>query len=215
MIEVGCGTGAVLQDFEQLYPGSTFGIDISSEYLQLARVNLLESKFVLADAHSIPITDSSFDMVFCHYLLTWIANPLEVVSEMVRIAKDKGTIIAIAEPDYGGRIDYPHQLELLARLQEESLRNQGADPEIGRKICGIFHQTGLTDVQCGLLGAEWNHPQDEEERELEWSVLESDIRDTLSNAKLEELRQIDERAWADGSRILFVPTFFARGVVIK
>lgn len=215
MIEVGCGTGAVLQDIDHQFPGSTFGLDINGEYLRLARANLPESKFVLADAYSIPIAESSFDLVFCHFLLMWIANPREVVSEMIRVTRDKGTVVAIAEPDYGGRIDYPHQLEILGKLQRDSLCKQGADPEIGRKIRGIFHQPGLTNIQCGLLGAEWYHPQYEVEENLEWSVLESDIGGTLSVSEFKELKQIDEHAWTDGSRILFVPTFFARGMVNK
>jgi hypothetical protein len=119
--------------------------------------------------------------------------------------------MALAEPDYGGRVDAPQLMEAVGRLQSESLRRQGAEPNMGRRLAGMFHVAGLAEIETGVLGAQWQDRSSPQDRAAEWDVLESDLRGLISPAELERLRQVNESAWEDGSRVLFVPTFYAVG----
>ena len=80
-------------------------------------------------------------------------------------------MLALAEPDYGGRVDYPDTLARLGGLQTEAIRKQGADPETGRKLGWMFAQAGLSEIEVGVLGGQWRAELSENEWELEWQVL--------------------------------------------
>jgi SAM-dependent methyltransferase len=170
--------------------------------------------FVQGDAHSLPFPSKSFDIALCHFLLLWVENPFRVLAEMCRLVHPGGTVLAMAEPDYGARVDYPDPLVRLGEYQRQSLRLQGADPFIGRKLAGYFHQAGLVEIECGILGGQWNAPLAREEWESEWKVMESDLQHLAgTDADLEALKNLDWNAWLRGERILYVPTFYAWGRV--
>ena len=57
-----------------------------------------------------PMQTELFDIVYCHFLLLWVSDPLQALLEMKRVAKEGVHILAFAEPDYTGRIDKPRDL---------------------------------------------------------------------------------------------------------
>ena len=82
----------------------------------------------------------------------------------------------MAEPDYGGRIDHPAALEDLGKSQMTSLVSQGADPQIGRRLRTLFVQTGLVEIQAGVLGGQWSeNPNSHESLDGDWSIIEADM----------------------------------------
>jgi ubiquinone/menaquinone biosynthesis C-methylase UbiE len=213
ILEVGCGTGAILIQL----PATTslkVGFDINHQYLSMATRNAMDASLTQGDAHVLPYSKRIFDLTLCHFFLLWIANPIQVVSEMTRVTRPGGTVIALAEPDYGGRIDFPQALAQLGQWQTSSLLEQGADPTIGRKLAGIFHQAGLESIQTGVLGGQWSGIQDWDQWELEWAVLESDLGQEPSlSGRFSNLKDLDKNAYIRGERILFIPTFYAWGRV--
>jgi hypothetical protein len=133
---------------------------------------------------------------------------------MIRVTRPGGVILALAEPDYDGRIDYPEELSQLGKMQMESLREQDADPLIGRKLAHIFHVAGLESVETGVLGGQWSGDPNWQAWESEWAVLESDLKKTFQASKTwKVLKELDQAATKSGERILFVPTFYAWGYV--
>ncbi len=214
ILETGCGTGAVLGSMQHLLPGSTlFGIDLRQDYLGQARLYAPQSQLAAADAAALPASYAAFDAVICHYFLLWVNEPDAILKEMKRVTRPGGLVIALAEPDYGGRIDYPASLAELGYLQGQALQSQGADPNMGRKLSALFHQAGLFDVHSGLLGGQWNEAPSFNAWESEWAVLQADLGHVLSKDRLDALRNLDAAAWDKGERILFVPTFYAWGTV--
>ncbi len=214
ILESGCGTGAVLCAMQHLLPAARFyGIDLRLDYLQTAQECAPESYLAAADAAFLPAGNGFFDAVLCHYFLLWVKDPAGILAEMKRVTRPGGVVIALAEPDYGGRIDYPLPLAELGRLQGQSLQMQGADPYMGRKLNALFHQAGFTDAHTGLLGGQWNEAPAFQAWESEWAVLQTDLEHILPRERLEALRSLDAAAWQKGERILFVPTFYAWGRV--
>ncbi len=213
VLEVGCGTGAVLADLERLTRAQRFGIDIDRARLAEAEKNDPDTLLSAADGLRLPFAEGTFDAVVCHFYLLWTADAARAAAEMARVTRPGGWVAALAEPDYGGRIDHPAPLAALGRQQARALAAQGADPLAGRKLAGWLVGAGLRGVQAGVLGGEWNAPPDAAARESEWAVLEDDLRGRISAEELRALREVDAAAWAAGERILYVPTFYAFGQV--
>lgn len=211
VIEIGSGTGAVLSGLD---PGPhLYGVDLDYPSLRLARLTAGQAHFSQADACRLPFGDNTFATSFCHFLLLWLDDPLAALDEMVRITRPGGSVIALAEPDYSSRIDYPQSLQPLGQWQAEALHRQGADPELGRKLAGLFASAGLEAVRSGILGAQWSGPPDGSDWELEWEVLRRDLSDQVPEKTLDRLQALDRIAWDRGERVLYVPTFYAAGRV--
>jgi SAM-dependent methyltransferase len=214
VLEVGCGTGAILRNLPDTIPLQV-GLDIDRDYLNLAMRKTQKTGLTQGDGHALPYPDGYFDITLCHFLLLWVANPEKVLREMVRVTRPGGAVLALAEPDYGGRIDYPEELGQLGMWQAEALKQQGADPCMGRKLAGLFHEAGLESVETGVLGGQWSSGSpDWGAWESEWAVLEADLSQKPSfSKKLGFLKKLDQSATQNGERVLFVPTFYAYGRV--
>jgi SAM-dependent methyltransferase len=214
ILDVGCGSGVLAAELFELCKAKIYGVDIAQNYLELATRNAPGARFTQGDAHALPFLAGAFDLAFCHFVLLWVADPLCMVREMTRVVIPGGAVLALAEPDYGGRIDYPPELAMLGEGQSQSLRRQGADPEMGRKLAGIFHRAGLTAIETGVLGGQWRSAPSQAEWDAEWRVTEYDLKGCPGEAiDTARLRALDWDAWQSGNRVLFVPTFYALGIV--
>jgi SAM-dependent methyltransferase len=211
ILEVGCGTGALLAE-HNWPPGATVhGLDIDPPNLRLAAQMAAGARLTCGDGSCLPYPDNSFDLVYCHFLLLWVAHPEQVIREMLRVAQPGGAVLALAEPDYAGRIDFPESLSELGRQQATALRRQGADPDMGRQLSGLFSRSGVLAVAGGILGAQWKATMDHDEWKMEWSVLCSDLEGLATEATLQEYQALDLKARRRGERVLYVPTFYAWG----
>jgi SAM-dependent methyltransferase len=216
ILEVGCGTGAVSSSIAREIPTAVItGVDIDLPRLTFARSHDPTGTYAAGNGRQLPFPARAFDLVFCHYLLLWVRSPEQVLREMARAVRPEGWVIALAEPDYSARIDYPQSLAELGDLQRQALRNQGADPDIGRKVATLFHESGLQIIETGILGARWTFPADESTRQSEWDVLRSDLQGTVPEERLEAFYRADQAAYQDGTRILFLPTFYCLGRRMK
>jgi SAM-dependent methyltransferase len=211
ILEVGCGTGALLAELAGISHPNIYGLDINSQNLTLAVENAPHVRLTCGDAHRLPYCDSTFDIVFCHFLILWVVDPGQVIREMSRVTRLGGAIIIAAEPDYGGRIDYPAELSPIGQGQTEALRRQGANPNIGRQLASLLIQSQLTEIETGVLGGQWKVPSRPGDWQFEWQVIQSDMQGFIPEQQLNALQVIDALAWQNGERILYVPTFYAWG----
>ena len=213
LLEVGSGTGVVSAEISKRYSFPSVGIDIDRSAVTFAQMNDAASLYLAGDGNNLPLQPAAFDVAVCHFLLLWVEDPEKILDEMVRVTKPGGWILALAEPDYGGRIDYPRELETIGQMQIQALLDQGVNPYLGRTLRALFHSVQLTGIRTGLLGGEWQDSIDEDQLESEWETLAQDLSDLLPADEIERFRQIDHEAWEMGTRVLFVPTFYAAGRV--
>lgn len=212
-LEVGCGTGVVSEAFRLSGQAEIYGIDLRWDFLKFGHSAHPLLHLAGANVFHLPFNEGLFDFVFCHYFLLWIDNPLLALSEMCRVTRPGGVVFALAEPDYAGRIDFPLELAETGRKQSAALRRQGAEPDIGRRLGGMFHSTGLVQVQTGVLGGQWGAARPMEEIESEWEILRDDLEGILSPEEMRAYQKLDAAAWQAGTRILYIPTFYAWGYV--
>ena len=209
VLEVGCGTGAILSELDS--PASPHGLDLDAGALVDARVHAPDATLVRGDALSLPYADFTFDITFCHFLLLWVRDPLTAVREMARVTRPNGFVLALAEPDHTARVDKPESLAPLGRWQTEALRRQGADVSFGAHLADTFARAGIEIVETGSI-------QRAEEatvsgQEKEWAVIEADVRGLVAEEEIHKLKLLDEEARARGGRVLHVPTYFVWGRV--
>lgn len=204
ILEVGCGTGAVLGEYA--ITQSTFGLDLDRQALAFCQQANQGMRLTCGDAHALPLADASFNLTFCHYLLLWLKQPLQALREMRRITRPGGWVCAFAEPDYGGRVAHPAALASLADLQCESLIRQGVETSMGRQLNLLFHQCGLKEVECGVLAAEWGADANQLEGELQ--MMNNDL---AVIGKAGEFQKYEKQIRGKAGTIYFIPTFYAAG----
>ena len=213
ILEVGCGTGAITKYLHSQFEADIFGIDIRYDRLQFALDFDAQTRFTQGDALSLPYASQSFDMVVCHFLLMWLPIPIPGIKEMCRVTRRGGIVAALAEPDYGGRIDYPYELEYIGQLQSEALHKQGADINTGRQLGHLLLEAGINNITTGLIGGLWQGPPPDEKLRLEWEILKADLSGVISDEELIILQRKDIEAWQNGIRVMYIPTFYSLGWV--
>lgn len=226
ILEVGCGTGVILGEILKYQAGKNadskseffnkekiHGIDINYSFISAAKSHITEVNLVSGDALELPYVSNSFDLTCCHFLLMWLEKPEDVIAEMKRITRTGGSVIAFAEPDYGGRIDYPDELFEIGSKQTNALEQQGADPYLGRRLPSLFIDTGFSDIHAGIIGSEWEIDESYFDPLSEWKIIESDLKNLAGHEEIERYRKTITQAQKSGSRVLFVPTFYAVGFV--
>lgn len=211
VLDVGCGTGALSIELSTQSNSKVYGVDLDLARLELAIRKSRSGTYLGGDAQALPFPSNVFDITLSHFLLLWVENPVQVVQEMRRVTVPGGSILALAEPDYGGRLDYPPALAELKERQTNALRRQGADPHLGRKLRSIFSRAGCQEITTGVIGGEWKKKTTSKKFNLEWRVISEDIGKEISREDLNDLKLQAKLAWEQDERTLFVPTFYAWG----
>jgi SAM-dependent methyltransferase len=210
VLEVGCGTGAILSELPPRLP--LHGLDLNPAALTQCRIHAPSALLVRGNALQLPYSDNSFDLVYCHFLLLWVNDPLQALREMKRVSRKH--VIAFAEPDYSQRFDKPDELVPLGKWQTEALHRQGANPGFGGRLAGSFFQAGMEIIETGTIQGAGNEPS-LEDWEMEWAVIESDLAGSVPGEDIQKMKLLDQAARERGARVLHVPTHFAWGHVWK
>ena len=153
-IDLGCGPRGIVELLCDRVgsDGRVVGLDRDPALVVLARAfvherGLANVDIMEADARRTGLPASSFDLVHARTLLINVPDPDSVVAEMARLARPGGWVIAM-EPDGAGRVYHPSNpaMDRLHEIFDETYRQNGADPFIGRRLPELFREAGLTDV---------------------------------------------------------------------
>ena len=126
---------------------------------------------------------------------------------MVRVTRPGGSVLICAEPDYGGRIDYPDLP--LGAWQMEALRREGADPCLGRKLRLLFALPAVRQAEIGLIPGLWDPATLRTEFEAEWALWSRSLAGLVAAEELARVKALDWQAIEAGQRLAFVPVFYA------
>lgn len=140
VLEVGCGHGVLTQELQRRADGPVVSVDRDIRPALAARSP--DDLLCQADAAHLPFRELSFDLALCQNALLWVEDLEQAVSELRRVLKRSGVVVAI-EPDYGGMMEYPEAIALQG-LWTEGLSRAGADPFVGRRLPGLFERAGFS-----------------------------------------------------------------------
>lgn len=95
VLDVGCGTGEILNTIKNIYHTvSMYGIDISEEMLKKAKEKLLDNADLsLGDAEHLPYENGKFDLLMCTDSFHHYPNPQKAIEEFHRVLKTDGHIL--------------------------------------------------------------------------------------------------------------------------
>jgi SAM-dependent methyltransferase len=157
VLDCGCGTATItLGVAEAVADGRVVGVDLEPEGLAAARRSaaLLGRRnlaFVAADGRRLPFHDAAFDAVLCHSMLETLDDPATVVAELRRVTKRSG-VVGAASVEYGGLILAGKETAGPRRfynLRQQLWRAAGiADPNMGRRLRGLFAEAGFGRVEA-------------------------------------------------------------------
>ena len=95
LLDVGCGTGEMLNTVKNIRPAAMFcGIDISSEMLKKAQEKLQDAaELSLGDAEHLPYENGSFDLLMCADSFHHYPDPQKAIAEFYRVLKPEGQLL--------------------------------------------------------------------------------------------------------------------------
>jgi len=199
-LDVGCGSGFVAEIMKQKM--DIVGVDVDSKSVEDSRSRGLDAS--IAAGERLPFENDSFDLVYCTFLLLWVKDPSQVVSEMKRVSRK--WVACLAEPDYGARISFPDSVGPLDELVINGIFREGGDPFIGRKLNSIFASCGMTP-EIGIHPGVWNIAKLRAESDDEWRWIDMTVAPQAN--ELDQLRRRWDAALSDGTLFQFNPVFYA------
>src|SRR5437870_6048523 len=92
ILDVGCGTGAILEQLGN--PGKNVGIDLAPEAITFCRERGLNN-VRQGDICALPFADASFDAVICSSVLyhQWVSDVQGAIREMHRVLRPGGVLL--------------------------------------------------------------------------------------------------------------------------
>lgn len=93
LLEVGCVTGHWIQFFSE-YGFEVTGLDISERMIDIAKSkNISNVSFQVADGHSLPFSDETFNATAAITTLEFVRDSDAVLQEMIRCTRKSGRIL--------------------------------------------------------------------------------------------------------------------------
>ena len=95
VLDVGCGTGAVLELLHGEYPEKRLtGLDLTPRMIEVARAKQLENvRFIVGDAEALPFESRSFDAVLCSNSFHHYPHPERFFAEVARVLRPGGRLV--------------------------------------------------------------------------------------------------------------------------
>jgi SAM-dependent methyltransferase len=123
-------------------------IEPLAEVLALASADAPPNvRFETGDVHALAYADGTFDVVHAHQVLQHVADPVQALREMRRVARPGG-IVAVRDSDYRAFAWYPELpgLDAWLALYLRVARHNAGQPDAGRKLLSWAQQAGFTDI---------------------------------------------------------------------
>jgi len=153
-IDVGCGPRGVIDLLaDRVLPGGRV-VGLDSDPAHVAMASELANgrgwsgvEVILGDARDTGLPADSFDLVHARTLLVTVPDPVPVVREMVRLARPGGWVAGIEADMQSAICDPPSPaFDRLCELFQTTFSRNGANPQLGRSVAGLYRQAGLQDV---------------------------------------------------------------------
>lgn len=95
VLDMGCGTGAMLEKISKENPeASLYGLDLSENMITEARKkNIPNAKYIVGDAEDLPYKSEMFDVVICNQSFHHYPNPEKAFKGVHRVLKKSGIFI--------------------------------------------------------------------------------------------------------------------------
>ena len=164
ILDVGCGEGTAVLSLGRLQISQVDLLAIDQRFdrvkqtVRSASAHNIRVRAACADACHLPFRSDIFDSTFCVAVLQHVREVAVAVSELARVTKPGGRIVAV-EPDNAARYWYS-SLESGQRTYEIgqaffaaalTARGDATDPSVGPKLIAFFTDAGLEPLSVNLF----------------------------------------------------------------
>jgi SAM-dependent methyltransferase len=157
VLDVGCGSGEFLAHLARL-GASPAGIDPAPGMVALARSRVPGADVRLGPAQPLPWPDGSFDVVTAFNALQFAADPVDALTELVRVTVPGGQV-AVANWAEGDHNDLDTiEAAVAAAAGEEPLPDGDLRQPGGLER--LLADAGLAAVAAGLVEVPWEAPDE-------------------------------------------------------
>ena len=102
LLDVGCGTGFLMELLTKQRPARYCGVDLSDEMIRVAKEKQIDgAEFVVSSADKLPYPDETFDIVTCSQSFHHYPYPEKAMLEAKRVLKSGGLYI-LSDTGIGG-----------------------------------------------------------------------------------------------------------------
>ena len=167
VLDMGCGPGSISVGLARaIDPGEMHGIDMEESQVEIAR-NVAKSSgqdnavFHVGDVTDLPFDDSSFDIVHCHQVLSYVPDTRGALGEAKRVLKSDG-ILACREIICDSSLTHP-DLDGAGQiwdLFQDLLAADDGHPQMGREMKGHILEAGFTNVRMTASFDVYSDPPD-------------------------------------------------------
>jgi SAM-dependent methyltransferase len=215
VLDVGCGAGAVTLALARLIgpAGQAVGIDRDGPCLEIARREAADCRVpaVFHQGEALDLDEPPvYDLVFARFLLTHLREPAAALARLVAAARPGGVVV-VEDIECAAHFSAPPcpAFARYVQLYQEVVRRKGADPEIGPRLFGLFHDAGLDPVCVSVVQPAYSRGSG---KRLAAVTLEH-IREAVTAAGLATDAEIDRllaelKAFAADPRTLLSPPRF-------
>lgn len=127
VMEVGAGTGNFLHLFADV-SARAIAVDVTEEMLREAQRKFPSMDLFIADGKALPFASRSIDLVTCAQMLHHVLDPLPLVKEMRRVAKEEGAVLVVDQvaPESYEQTAFMNELEALRDPSHGTSRSPSA-----------------------------------------------------------------------------------------
>ena len=155
LLDCGCGPGSITLGLaEAVDPGLVTGIDVEGREIEHAsalakNMGVTNANFLVGNVYQLEFADNSFDAVFAHAMIQYLATPEQALQEMRRVLKPDG-LVGIRANARGTFIITPSNalLDEYMGLMDRFWRYNGGDPDIGVHLKTLLHQAGFARCEA-------------------------------------------------------------------
>ncbi|HEY1482130.1 MAG TPA: methyltransferase domain-containing protein, partial [Candidatus Acidoferrum sp.] len=120
VVDLGCGTGRLLNAARNAGARSLIGVDVSPEMLNIARAKLGDAAtLVCAECTGAPIPAGCADVIFCNFVLSYLDEPEELLSFAKSILRPGGSLfLSDVHPETAAAFDWRRGVSVRGEFKE-------------------------------------------------------------------------------------------------
>jgi SAM-dependent methyltransferase len=148
LLDLGCGSGGMLERLALELDRAPVGVDLNADLLRRARAGLVAR----ADGAHLPFQDGVFDFVLVRLVLRHAPARERILAEAARVLRTGGIVCAVDVDEAATAFDpEPTAWPALKAALAQTAVRQGGDPLVGRRLRRLLGQAGLTELRTIAL----------------------------------------------------------------
>ena len=204
ILDVGCGTCDIAREIKGYTGAKVWAIDLNPMCDDPGDVEV-----IIGDVFD---HKGRYDAIVFRFFLMWQSDIVGAVRKLSEMLSPGGLILALAEPDYGGRLEVPEDINT-TQLWISAIRASGGNPHAGRYLPYAFSKAGLTDIEKGLSSRILSSKELIDLFDVLWRELYRTAHEGhIDTSGWDIIKKREREAIESEERYIFTPIFWAAGI---